>query len=57
MSGVAKLLNWDITLDQNSEPILIEVNLTWGGSVQIASGPAFGEITKDVLDYVVKIRK
>ena len=54
MAGVSKLLNWDLTLDENGVPLLIEVNLTWGGSVQIAAGPAFGELTKDVLDYVKK---
>ena len=56
MSGVAKLLSWDITLDEYGEPLLIEVNLTWGGSVQIAGGPVFGENTKDVLDYVLENR-
>lgn len=54
MSGVSKLLNWDITLDQNGEPLLIEVNLTWGGSVQIAAGPAFGDKTEEILDYVTR---
>ncbi len=54
MSGIAKFINWDITLDQSGEPLLIEVNLTWGGSVQIAAGPAFGNKTKEVLDYVTK---
>lgn len=54
MAGVSKFLNWDLTLDENGEPLLIEVNLTWGGSVQIAAGPAFGDLTKDVLDYVKK---
>lgn len=54
MSGMAKLLNWDITLDKNGAPLLIEVNLTWGGSVQIAAGPAFGDKTREILDYVIK---
>lgn len=56
MSGIAKLLNWDVTLDQNGEPLLIEVNLTWGGSVQIAGGPAFGDMTKEVLDCINRRR-
>lgn len=54
LSGMAKLLNWDITLDENGEPLLIEVNITWGGSVQIAGGPALGDKTKEVLEYVNK---
>lgn len=54
LSGIAKLLNWDITLDEEGNPLLIEVNITWGGSVQIAGGPALGEKTKEVLEYVNK---
>lgn len=54
MIGISKLLNWDITLDQNGEPLLIEVNLTFGGSVQIAAGPAFGNMTVEILNYVTR---
>ncbi len=56
LGGVAKLLNWDVTLDKDGNPMLVEVNLTWGGPVQIAGGPAFGDMTKKVLDYVKKNR-
>lgn len=54
LAGISKFLNWDITLDEFGDPLLIEVNITEGGSVQIAGGPAFGEKTKEVLDYVTK---
>ena len=54
MNGISKLLNWDITLDRNGDPLLIEVNLTWGGSVQIAAGPAFGDKTEEILNYVTR---
>ena len=43
-----------IGIAKEAEPVLIETNLTWGGSVQIAAGPVFGELTKDVLDYIMK---
>lgn len=49
---VAKFISWDITLDKNNEPLLIETNLTWGGSVQIAAGPIFGDMTEDVLKTI-----
>ena len=51
---VSKLVAWDISLDQNDEPVLIETNLRWGGSVQIAAGPVFGDMTEDVLNWISK---
>lgn len=54
LSNVSKIINWDFTIDELGDPVLIESNLTLGGSVQIASGPAFGELTEEVLDYVIK---
>ena len=50
--GMSRLAAWDITLDEYGEPLLIEVNLHWGGVVQKAAGPMFGERTEDVLDYI-----
>lgn len=52
--GTSRLASWDITLDENAEPLLIEVNLQWGGVVQKAAGPVFGERTEEVLKYVRK---
>lgn len=56
-SNISKLISWDITIDQDAEPVLIETNLTWGGSVQIATGPVFGDMTPKVLEYVTKNKK
>lgn len=50
--GMSRLTAWDITLDEHAEPILIEANLQWGGVVQKAAGPVFGDRTKEVLEYV-----
>ena len=50
--GMSRLAAWDITLDEHGEPLLIEVNLHWGGVVQKAAGPMFGERTEEVLDYI-----
>lgn len=54
LSGVSKLLNWDVTINENGEPILIEVNITFGGSVQIAGGPALGDLTEEVLNAIAQ---
>lgn len=50
--GMSRLAAWDITLDEYGEPLLIEVNLNWGGVVQKAAGPMFGERTEEVLNYI-----
>lgn len=53
-------VGWDIALDKNNEPILIEVNLKWPG-VQFeqlsTASPAFGDRTNEVIDYVVKAQR
>ena len=55
------IINWDFTLDENNEPILIESNTIGGGGyqmIQCAHGePVFGEDTKDILKWVGKISK
>lgn len=50
--GMSRLTAWDITLDEHAEPLLIEANLQWGGVVQKAAGPVFGDRTEEVLKYV-----
>lgn len=52
LSNVSRLLNWDVTLDKNGEPVLIEVNITYGGTIQIAAGPALGDLTEDILNSI-----
>lgn len=48
----SKLISWDVTLDEHNQPVLIEANLRWGGSVQIAAGPIFGDMTEDILKEI-----
>ena len=55
--GTSRLISWDLTIDSEADPVLIETNLAWGGSVQIAGGPVFGELTDKVLEYVRTNRK
>ena len=54
----AKLIGWDLTVDEDSNVILIECNLKWPGIMkyQYCNGPFFGECTNDVLDYVFSNR-
>lgn len=48
------IVGWDIALDYNNRPIMVEVNLK-GPSIdveQMCSGPTFGNRLQEVLDYV-----
>lgn len=49
-----RLVSWDIALDKNNTPIMIEANLKYGelDFHQLNNGPLFGEDTKDILDEV-----
>ncbi|MBR3437256.1 MAG: hypothetical protein IKG97_05835 [Lachnospiraceae bacterium] len=44
-----KLIGWDMTVDTEGEPVMIEFN-TCPGSNQICDGPTFGDLTERVLD-------
>lgn len=52
-----RVIGWDICLDSNNEPVLIEANTIKPGiSVeQMASGPIFGDRTAEVVDYLKEI--
>lgn len=54
LARISRILNWDLTLDIHGNPILIEVNTTFGGSVQIAGGPALGDLTDEILSSIAK---
>jgi hypothetical protein len=49
-----RLISWDIALNQDNEPILIEANLCSGGLVsqQLSNGPIFGDDTEKILNEV-----
>lgn len=53
---ISKLISWDLSVDEAGEPVLIEVNLCYGGADihQIANGPLFGEKTQAVLDQAIR---
>ena len=49
-----RLVSWDIAIDSNNEPVLIEANLYCGelDFHQLNNGPLFGEDTDDILREV-----
>lgn len=52
--GHFKIISWDIAIDQCSQPVLLEFNLT-PQSIdfhQINNGPLFGDYTEEVLERV-----
>lgn len=49
-----KLVSWDIAINEEGEPVMIEANLAKGASQfhQFTNGPLFGDDTKKILDEV-----
>lgn len=48
---------WDMSVDVNGEPVIVEMNLRYPDSYipQVASGPFFGEYTEEVLEYIRRV--
>ena len=51
---LCKLIGWDVCIDKDAKPIIIEINSSQPGIFyeQIASGPIFGDRTDEVIKYV-----
>lgn len=49
-----RLVSWDFSVDEEGNPVLIEVNLSYGqlGFHQLCNGPLFGDDTESVLNEV-----
>lgn len=49
-----RLIGWDIAINKNEEPIIIEANLTMSGLdvIETVCGPLFGDYTDEVLNEV-----
>lgn len=49
-----RLIGWDIAIDENDEPLIIEANLTMSSLdvIETVCGPVFGEYTEQVLHEV-----
>ena len=52
----ANLIGWDITIDTNGNPIVIEVNLDSAviEAHQVFNGPIFGDRHNEVIEYIEK---
>lgn len=50
------LIAWDFAINKNGDPIFIEGNTKVPGIfwMQLCAGPVFGDLTKEVVEYVVK---
>lgn len=54
------IINWDFTIDEKGEPVLIEANITGGGiwAPQMAHGKgAFGDKTEEILSWIKIMKK
>lgn len=49
-----RLIGWDIAIDENNVPLIIEANLTMSGMdvIETIGGPLFGKYTDQILDEV-----
>lgn len=59
LSGASQLMSWDFAIGADGEPILIEVNLTYGGVTihQMCNGPILGDKTRDILTRIYQHSK
>jgi len=58
MCNASRLVSWDFAIDPQGDPVLIEVNLTYGGVTihQMCNGPIFGDKTEEILSMVYHSR-
>ena len=54
LSRSTKMPSWDFAIDENGNPVFIEINLAFGelDFHQMANGPLFGDLTREVIDEV-----
>lgn len=52
-----KIINWDVSVDKNGVPIIIEYNLMDSSPYfhQLNVGPIFGDLTEEILNNIFKI--
>lgn len=56
---VSKLASWDLSIDTEGNPILIEANLSYGALDlhQVANGPIFGDMGRDIVLEILRQKK
>lgn len=54
-AGISRLISFDIAIDENNSPLLIEMNISYGelDFHQLCNGPIFGDNTDEILREVV----
>lgn len=54
ISRYSRLVSWDLAIEEDGNPILIEMNLSFGALYyhQVTNGPIFGNLTPEVIDEV-----
>ena len=57
--GVARLVSWDLSVSEDGEPILIEMNIICGGTDihQITNGPIYGDKTERIVSKALSAKK
>lgn len=50
-SGISQLISWDIAVDEAGEPVVVEMNISYGelDFHQYCNGPIFGDLTPEIL--------
>lgn len=51
----AKVIGWDMAINDKNEIVLVEINASCPGLFQAATGPAFGDYTEEILN-ITRIR-
>lgn len=56
LGRVSRLTSWDLSVNSQGAPVLIEVNMAYGCLFfhQITNGPVFGDMTREIIDEVLK---
>lgn len=56
--GISRIISWDFAIAEDSSPILIEANMSFGGIDfhQMANGSLFGDMTKEIINEVFSNR-
>ena len=54
MARIAKMVSWDVAINEEGNPVLLESNMMYNGvdAPQIVTGPIFGDNTEEIIQYV-----
>jgi hypothetical protein len=54
-SDISRLMSWDLAINEDADPVLIETNLTFSGVDvhQLANGPIYGNHPEPIIEEVI----